>query len=366
MPAKKQLNQGRVPEKASDKLPADRELSRAITMREEGALEKAIADGADINAYHLEADSTAFSQAGKLPIHLAASYGFKKGVEMLVHLGVDVDSSDMNPRTENTPLHVSTNHRDQFMSLLSLGADLDIPNHMGYTARQVVAHADNKLQIQAKPPFHVIIKVFESVPNREDLAGLTVGQLFQRDEKGLCLMDNPKILRRMDEVMAEVAKNDRPLTLADFKQVIPPEASYLTPARLPDTLKKLAIGVRPGRIGEVMTAQPDTSRTTYLDRIADVGALAKCVAGLNQHGEQCNKPSELLEEGAPSGLLKLAAEKHQLQALFTHENWRGQKHGQMAAVYNAVPHESRWQIGNFNSLFQQLRAESPDRSGVGR
>ncbi|MBM3618224.1 MAG: hypothetical protein FJX23_06715 [Alphaproteobacteria bacterium] len=360
---RKQLNQARVPEKLSDMLPADRDLFRAITSRDEAALEQAIADGADINAYHLDDNASAFSGSGKLPIHLAATCGFKKGVEMLVHLGVDVDATDMNPRTENAPLHVSTSHRDQFMSLLSLGADINMPNGLGFSTRQVVARMDNKLELQPKPPFKIIIKVFESVPYREDLSGLTVKDLFARDDKGLSLMDNPKMLRRMDEVMAEVAKNDRPLTMADLQQTIPPEASYLTPARLPETLKKLAIGVTPSRIGEVMKAETDT---TYLDRIADVGALAKCVAGLNKQGEQCNSRSELVVDGAPAGLLKLAMEKHQLQALFTPDNWKGEKHSQLAAVYNAVPQGSRWQIGNFNSLYQQIRSESPDRSGVGR
>lgn len=357
------FNQRLVPASQNEMRPADRDLFRAIANRDVRQLAQAIDDGADIYAYHLDDKATTYSQTGKLPLHLAASTGFKQGVEMLVHLGVDVDSTDMNPRTQNTALHVSTNHRDQFISLLALGADLDIPNHMGYTGRQVTTHADNKLMMQSKPPFHVIVKMFEAVPNREDFTGLRVEDLFSRDEKGLCLMDNPKVLRRMDEVMAEVAKNGRPLDLADLQQRIPAEASYLTLERLPETQKKLSIGVTPARIGEVMRAETDT---TYLDRIADVGALDKCISALNAQGKRFHSAAELVKEGEPAGLLKTAAEKHQLRALFTEENWRGASHAELTSVFRAVPEHDRWQVKGYAQLSQKLRAESPSRSGIGR
>src|SRR5690606_38921962 len=127
--------------------------------------------------------------------------------------------------------------------------------------------------------------------------------------------------------------------------------------------KKLAIGVKPGNIGEVMRAE---SEATYLDRIGDVGALDKCVAALNRQGERFQNPQEMVKDGEAVDLLKTAAQKHQLRTLFTDENWRGGSHTALSAVFRAIPENDRWQVNGYQQLFQKLRAEAPSKSGIGR
>ena len=66
--------------------------------------------------------------AGRTPLHIAASSGNNKIVKVLVDLGSDVNAKN---KQGDTPLHSASCHRHVFDYLVEVGADQGIENNNG-------------------------------------------------------------------------------------------------------------------------------------------------------------------------------------------------------------------------------------------
>jgi ankyrin repeat protein len=80
------------------------------------------------------------SSDGWTPLHLAAFFGKKDAVRLLLNLGADVNARSTNPM-ENTPLHAAAAGRDTESAkiLLEHGANANALQHGGWTALHAAA-----------------------------------------------------------------------------------------------------------------------------------------------------------------------------------------------------------------------------------
>lgn len=350
-----------VPVRIEDLPGEDIALIKACHERSYDALVQALRGGGDMQAYYYDQAEPAHSLSGKQPIHIAAKMGFHKGVELLVQRGVDIDSADRNPRTGNTALGLTTDsNRLMFAQLLALGSDPMVPNHLGYSVNQMVRHADRMARrTKEGMNYGKLLEVFEQLPYRDDFAALKPDDLFTRNEQGLCLMDNPLILRQIDEVVKALAKNGTPLTLAHLERHVPQEAQYLMPEQMEKVVEYVGMGVEAERLGKVV--KPVEREVSYLERITQCGRLKAAVAALNNQGQFFQKSALLTTSGKPTPLMALASHSNQVDAFFTHSNWENGDAGSLSLAYQAVPETSRWQIENYQQLSLALRNQERPR-----
>ncbi|MEE9292910.1 MAG: ankyrin repeat domain-containing protein [Acidobacteriota bacterium] len=103
-------------------------------------------------AAHVERDSAlinTYSHDGWTPLHLAAFFGQRETVEMLLDRGADVNARSHNQKfgKENTPLHAAAaNHHTKTAELLmNRGAEIDARDGSGFTPLALAAGTKNDI-----------------------------------------------------------------------------------------------------------------------------------------------------------------------------------------------------------------------------
>lgn len=367
-----------LPTRLEDMTPTDGAVLKACYNRDIDALREALRQGGNVEAHFLADGSEAAKKAvfsdlsGRLPIHVAARGGFQAGVALLAHLGADIDAADKLRGKENNALGltIDTNY-EMCHYLMALGADPDMPNALGHSFSSRVHYVRQKIvnnKLEPSPEqlkYTRLYEAFEQVPYQEKLEGLTREELFARNAQGLCLLDNPRMLKRIGEVAEALEKNGTPLTLEDLQRVVPAKAHYLMPECAEEVGDNIRIGVEPARIGEVVKG-PERE-VTYLERCMQTGALAEAVAALNKQGTYFQH-NELLGGGRdkkPTPLMEKALENDQINAFFQLGNWKGGTRDGLQAVYRQVGEDSRWQIDNYQQLSGRLQSQETPK-GRGR
>lgn len=300
---------------------ADKLLLQACAQGKLDLAKAALEAGASVDAYDAVSDDM---RSGKKPLHIAAQAGFDEGVKLLRAYGAKLDEGDM--RVGNTPLilTISNSHSSTFRLLLEMGADLWCENDGGFTAVDACNRFDQSVR---KKRFGEAIDYFESLPEREDLQGLTVNDLFAPDANGRCLMDTPRMLNRIEEIGEALERQGEHLTL--------------------DRLRT-----------------PLAGGTSPWEKLCACGKLAETVVMLNRHGEQVQEAALFEADGKPGVLLNAATEWGQAGALFSYGNWQGQSGKTLDAAFHKLPEEAQAQVSNPYQL--KVRLDREQSKGVVR
>lgn len=285
-----------------------KDLLRACSENNVEAMLEALHNGADVQAHAENGNYKA-----KNGMHICAMRRFEEGVVLLRAHGLDINSAD--GKNGNTSLHLMPNqgNEDMFLLLLEMGADLKARNKQGHSAAAAAQGFDRKSDEWRYAGF---IDYIESLPYREDLTELTLEAAFKKDDNDYCLMDNPRMLLRMDELCKALADNATPLTL------------------------------------DAMQQRSDDGRS-FMEKAMMCNQMSAVVAALNAQGEAIHLDA-LMVDGEASELTKTATKWQQVPALFTHENWKGEHPAKLNETIEALPEETQKQVNNLFRLRNRL------------
>ena len=117
------------------------DLFAAAALGRGDALKRALDTGAPVNGYAYD---------GWTPLHLAAFFGHRPAVELLLEAGAEISASSRNAMT-NTPLHaaVAGGHGDVAILLLERGASVDAADAGGHTPLHIAAEGGNVPVVRA-------------------------------------------------------------------------------------------------------------------------------------------------------------------------------------------------------------------------
>lgn len=302
---------------------ADKLLLSACTRASLDDMKAALDAGASIDAYEAVSDDM---RSGKKPIHLAAQSGFIEGVKLLRSRGANIDEGDM--RVGNSPLilTLSNTHKNMFRALLDMGADLWAENDGGHTVVDASRRFDADVRTKH---FGETIRHFEAMPEVEDMTGLTVAKLHEKNADGLCLLDNPRTLRRIGEVHEALKQQGEAVDAA-----------------LLDTTR--------------------ADSTTVWHGVCAAGALGEVIDILQEKGMALRHAQLFDGAGQPTPLLQSATEWMQVPAVFSYQNWKGATAEELEKTLKQLPEEASEQVKNAYQLRTRLAADQAQTAGRGR
>lgn len=323
--AEQALAQGRavVPRQATQK------MLEACVEKNIDKLREALADGADVTAYEEKE-----LNLGKTALHIAAKMSFLEGVVLLRAYGADVNVVEREHG--NTALHLvlGENNTDMSATLLDMGASLFIENSLGYSPLQQampwIAKEGKEVPSQDRRSKNALMaEHYLNLPYEEQLEGLTLQEAFRERKSGYSLMDNPRMLLRIQEVGAALKKSGTPLTLEALKQT--------------------------GNDG----------KCSYLEKLMKCNRLGDALKVLSAEGEQLGYDDVLQKDGSLTELAQTAGKWGQMNGLFCVDNWRGQPE-ELYKTLRKMPQEAREQILNLNALKAQVPEGKEQQQGFSR
>lgn len=302
---------------------ADKKLLAACARANLDDMKAALDAGASIDAYEPVTDDM---RSGKKPMHIAAQSGFIAGVKLLRARGADIDEGDMRVGNPPLMLTLSNTRKDMFRTLLDMGADLWAENDGGHTAAEAVSRFDADIRTRH---FGETIRHFEAMPEVEDMTGLTTAKLHEKNGDGLCLLDNPRMLRRIGEVHQALNQQGEAVDVA-----------------LLDTVR--------------------SDGTTVWQGVCAAGALEAVVDILQEQGTALRHEALFEVDGTPSVLLQQATEWMQVPALFSYQNWKGATAEELEKTLKQLPEDVSEQVKNAYQLRTRLAADQAQTVGRGR
>lgn len=290
---------------------ADRQLLQACIDKDSEALLEALENGASVEA-QMPVDADTY--AGKRGMHIAAKYGFYDGLRILRDHGADIEAGD--GCKGNTPLVMAIAGEDytSFRMLLDMGADLE-HECGGLTPFELCDFGGMDM---VGGDFGDTAREFIRLPYEKDITGIDLHALVKHgwlNKKGL--LDNPRMLLRIEDIAAELEKHGEFLTT--------------------DIL-----------------LEPGADESSPLQKLCGCGKLAETVEILNRHGEYVQEAALFKADGSPSALLQTAMEWHQAGAFFTRENWRDRSYDELSNALARLPEAAREQIPHINQLRLQF------------
>lgn len=108
------------------------------------ALRRAMAQPGALDAYAYD---------GWTPLHLAAFFGQQEAARLLIEAGANLHAVSRNSLA-NTPLHAATagKHTAIALMLIERGADVDLPDAGGFSARKIASENQLSEVLAAMPP----------------------------------------------------------------------------------------------------------------------------------------------------------------------------------------------------------------------
>lgn len=299
---------------------ADRQMFAACSAADVAALTQALDNGADVFARQ----EPGMLEAGKSAMHVAAKRGFTEGVVLLRDYGLDVDYPD--EPIGNTALHIlpDVGKVDMFRQLIEMGADVHAKNHKKFDVETSARHMD---KVNGSRRFSEVLDHFKAMPSRDDFAELTLDAVLKPGKNGFCMLDNPAMLMRIDEMGKALADSGTPLTLATLEQESADGRSYLEKLMMCDKLRETA-GV------------------------------------LRANGEQLLPNGEGTAKGEVSPRCEQMIRWRQLGAVFNDSNWKGHTGNAMMHAYMELPEEGRAQVHDIHQL--RSRLDAAQNKGYGR
>lgn len=138
-------------------------------------------------------------------------------------------------------------------------------------------------------------------------------QLFEKNARGDCLLDNPATWRDLPRVLADLAVHGESLGLQD--------------------LQRHSVDGR-----------------SWLQRAVECNQLSPLLAHLNEQGQGLHAAELLAEDGGPNDVLEKIIRKQQIDKLFVPQNWMTTTTKQLVDFYQALPQEERADIRNIHQL----------------
>lgn len=215
-----------------------------------------------------------------------------------------------------SPVHVLLD-RGNICSLekfLLMGADPALRGRNGtYTPLQQ-AEADN-LYAEA-----ALLRTFVNLPNvPKSLEGITQERLTVKDKNSRCLLDNPLLWARTEELVEALRKSG---------EAMPSKADLL----------------RPG-----VMEYPPLSLAIY------AGKMEVVEGWMAERGEVLTAEDFWNDDHTgPSPFARTAIECGYISKMFTEEEWRGKPRAELRAFYKALPPDVQGAVYNYQSLYARL------------
>lgn len=220
-------------------------------------------------------------------------------------------------------------------ALLDAGADVNLKDSDGKTARQVVETQENSAPMAALFAEYEKYKPFDP----EKISTLRRKQLFSLDENGNTLLDSPATWKHFDAIATHLKSIGEPLRVEDMHASNTKGKSWLERGveclAVQDIIKHLAPAHEPNSINKLFKAtRPNIDA-------ADV-------------------------ETMPDGL-RAAANRQQLGRIFSPDAWAGRTKGEVRTLYGAIPEAFREDISNYQQIQLSLPSQRPTQGkGIGR
>lgn len=240
------------------------------------------------------------TKSGFPVIYIASVDNRIEQVKLLLDYGANPDTECRVPMgISHAPLlhHAMLKERTEIVrALLEAGADPLLKDSTGKTAYETAVGIGGFSTLE--PDTLSLLERYQAMPRLPETGGLTHDALFEKNEKGFCLLDNPVIWRQWDEVQARLK-----------------EAGEKAPVK-----------------SELM--QPAKNGKPFLRIAAEAKSLDKAIEGLNLRGDRLGV-GEWKSSAALGGEETLSASV--AKALFTPNNLRGKGRGYLRGEYEALP-----------------------------
>lgn len=322
-------------------------LHIAATVGNEPMVKMLLRHGADVN---LRGDD------GSSPLWCAATQNRKRTCAVLLNAGAEPTAWQIDKGhsmyggayyNKKTALH----HLDHSFApgspayldkmelakmLLDAGADVFAKDSAGKTPAEFM---DAIYQGRGKD-MAALYRRYEQYPKfePENIGTLRRRDLFSVDRNGNVLLDSPSTWRHFEAIVAHLKEIGEPLTLKDLQGKNQDGISWLERGvecfALKEILKEYAAPKEPESLAKLVGAHARRFKTT--------------------------------EENVPP-VLRAAATRMQLNALFDPELWKGHTKGELRTVYGALTEEMQSDVDNFQTILSRLpEGISVPRRGLGR